>query len=55
MKYEFKCEDTGLSCPAQFSNESEAQLLADLDEHYLKAHLGAKPMEYRLKRLIKAS
>lgn len=55
MAYSFACKDTGLVCPGEFTSESEDELMRQLDAHYKQAHLGLKPMEYRLKKLIKVS
>ena len=54
MSYSFTCGDTGLACDAERSAATEEELLQQIDEHYRVAHLGARPMEYRLKQLIKS-
>lgn len=54
MAYSFECGDTGLTCDGKFSADTEDELLQQIDEHYRVAHLGARPMEYRLKQLIKS-
>ena len=54
MSYSFTCGDTGLACDGKFSADTEEELLRQIDEHYRVAHLGARPMEYRLKQLIKS-
>ncbi len=54
MSYSFACSDTGLTCDGEFSAATEDELMQLIDEHYRTAHLGAKPMDYRLRRLIKS-
>ena len=54
MSYSFACSDTGLSCDGEFTAATEDELMRLIDEHYRVAHLGAKPMDYRLRRLIKS-
>ena len=53
MSHSFACKDTGLTCEGEFTAATEEELMEQIEEHYGSAHLGVKPMEYRLKRLIK--